>query len=69
MALIAPLHVIILAAGEGRRMRSVLPKVLHRIGGKPMLQHVLETARMLKPAAIHIVHGHQGADVQAAMQA
>ncbi|MDZ4811840.1 MAG: NTP transferase domain-containing protein, partial [Pseudomonadota bacterium] len=60
MALSAPLHVIILAAGEGKRMRSLLPKVLHRLAGKPLLQHVLEAARALKPAAIHVVHGHRG---------
>jgi bifunctional UDP-N-acetylglucosamine pyrophosphorylase/glucosamine-1-phosphate N-acetyltransferase len=63
-----PLHVIILAAGEGKRMRSTLPKVLHRLAGKPMLQHVVETARALRPAAIHVVHGHGGAMVQAAMR-
>ncbi len=69
MAPLTPLHVIILAAGEGRRMRSALPKVLHKIAGKPMLQHVVETARALKPAAIHIVHGHGGDKVQTAMHA
>lgn len=69
MALSAPLHVIILAAGEGKRMRSLLPKVLHRLAGKPLLQHVLEAARALNPAAIHVVHGHRGDEVQAALQA
>ena len=44
-----PLHAVILAAGEGRRMLSVLPKVLHRIAGKPMLQHVVETVLALDP--------------------
>ena len=45
----APLHVVILAAGEGKRMRSSLPKVLHRIAGKPMLAQVIAAARALSP--------------------
>ena len=55
------LEIVILAAGSGRRMQSALPKVLHRIGGKPMLAHVLETAEALRPSAIHIVEGSEGA--------
>ena len=43
----APLHVVILAAGEGKRMRSALPKVLQRIAGRPMLAHVIAAARAL----------------------
>ena len=43
----APLHVVILAAGEGKRMKSSLPKVLQSIAGRPMLAHVIETARVL----------------------
>jgi len=62
----SPLHVIILAAGEGKRMRSSLPKVLHPIAGRPMLAHVIATARALQPDAIHIVYGHGGAHVRAA---
>ncbi|WP_240095796.1 bifunctional UDP-N-acetylglucosamine diphosphorylase/glucosamine-1-phosphate N-acetyltransferase GlmU [Thermomonas flagellata] len=62
----APLHVIVLAAGEGKRMKSDLPKVLHRIGGQPMLAHVLATARALAPAGVHVVYGHGGAQVRAA---
>ncbi len=50
-----PLHIIILAAGEGTRMRSRLPKVLHPVGGRPMLAHVLDRARELQPAALHLV--------------
>ncbi len=61
-----PLHVVILAAGEGKRMRSTRPKVLMPLAGKPMLGHVLETARALHPAAIHIVYGHGGDQVRAA---
>jgi len=61
-----PLHIIILAAGEGKRMRSRLPKVLQRMAGKSMLAHVLETARALAPARIHVVYGHGGDQVRAA---
>ncbi len=61
-----PLHVVILAAGEGKRMRSALPKVLQPVGGKPMLAHVIDTARQLQPAGIHVVHGHGGEAVRAA---
>ena len=46
----APLHVIILAAGEGKRMKSETPKVLQKIAGRPMLGHVIEAARALAPA-------------------
>ncbi|MBI2987870.1 MAG: bifunctional UDP-N-acetylglucosamine diphosphorylase/glucosamine-1-phosphate N-acetyltransferase GlmU [Deltaproteobacteria bacterium] len=52
------LGVIILAAGEGKRMKSSLPKVLHPLGGKPLLLHPLETARSLNPKRIAIVVGH-----------
>lgn len=62
----APLHVIVLAAGQGKRMRSLRPKVLQPLAGRPLLAHVLATARTLKPAAIHIVHGHGGEQVRAA---
>ncbi|GHD34886.1 bifunctional UDP-N-acetylglucosamine diphosphorylase/glucosamine-1-phosphate N-acetyltransferase GlmU [Parahalioglobus pacificus] len=55
------LEIIVLAAGQGTRMRSALPKVLHTIAGRPMLAHVLDTARSLSPQRIHVVVGH-GAD-------
>ncbi|WP_420465231.1 bifunctional UDP-N-acetylglucosamine diphosphorylase/glucosamine-1-phosphate N-acetyltransferase GlmU [Panacagrimonas sp.] len=54
----APLHVVILAAGQGTRMRSALPKVLHPIAGRPMLEHVLATAQSLGAACCHVVVGH-----------
>lgn len=60
------LHVIILAAGAGKRMKSDLPKVLQPIAGRPMLAHVIETARQLHPDAIHVVYGHGGEAVRAA---
>jgi bifunctional UDP-N-acetylglucosamine pyrophosphorylase/glucosamine-1-phosphate N-acetyltransferase len=65
--LMSELHVIILAAGQGTRMRSALPKVLHRVAGRPMLAHVIDTARRLGPVAVHVVHGHGGASVREAV--
>lgn len=55
------LEVVILAAGQGSRMRSSLPKVLHLLAGKSLLQHVIDSAQQLSPTAIHVVVGH-GAD-------
>lgn len=52
------LEIVILAAGQGTRMRSALPKVLHPVAGKPMLGHVIDTARALQPQRIHVVIGH-----------
>ncbi|HEX6612304.1 MAG TPA: bifunctional UDP-N-acetylglucosamine diphosphorylase/glucosamine-1-phosphate N-acetyltransferase GlmU [Rhodanobacteraceae bacterium] len=60
------LHVIILAAGEGKRMKSALPKVLLPLAGRPLLAHVLETARLLRPDAIQVVYGHGGDQVREA---
>lgn len=62
----APLHVIVLAAGAGTRMKSTRPKVLMPLAGRPLLGHVLAAARALQPAAIHVVYGHGGEQVQAA---
>lgn len=61
-----PLHVVILAAGEGKRMQSALPKVLQPIAGRPMLAHVVDVARALGAERIHVVYGHGGAQVRAA---
>jgi len=61
------LEVVILAAGQGTRMKSRLPKVLHTVGGKPMLEHVIGVAQGLLPAAIHVVIGHGGKQIQEAM--
>jgi len=61
------LEVVILAAGQGTRMRSPLPKVLHPVAGKPLLEHVVLTARQLGPRAIHVVVGHGAEQVREAL--
>ena len=61
------MNVVILAAGKGKRMRSELPKVLHCLGGRPLLAHVLETARELKAGKICVVYGHGGEIVREAL--
>ncbi|MEM1413050.1 MAG: bifunctional UDP-N-acetylglucosamine diphosphorylase/glucosamine-1-phosphate N-acetyltransferase GlmU [Pseudomonadota bacterium] len=61
-----PLHIIILAAGEGTRMRSRVPKVLHPVGGRPMLAHVLAVAKSLAPDAVHVVVNPERPEVPAA---
>ena len=50
-----PLHIIILAAGAGTRIKSRVPKVLQTVGGRPMIIHVLDTALKLRPAGVHVV--------------
>jgi len=50
--------IVILAAGQGSRMKSALPKVLHAVGGKPMVKHVIDNARQLGQANVHVVIGH-----------
>lgn len=59
------LEIVILAAGQGSRMKSDLPKVLHTLAGKTLLDHVLQTADQLRPTRIHIVIGHQAERVRA----
>ena len=63
------MNVVILAAGQGKRMRSDLPKVLHRLGGRPLLAHVLDTARELNAGKICVVYGHGGEAVREALDA
>jgi bifunctional UDP-N-acetylglucosamine pyrophosphorylase/glucosamine-1-phosphate N-acetyltransferase len=59
------LEVVVLAAGQGTRMRSKLPKVLHDLAGRPLLAHVLGAARGLKPKSINVVIGHAASQVRA----
>lgn len=54
------MNVVILAAGMGKRMQSALPKVLHPLAGKPLLSHVIDTARALSPAKLCVIYGHGG---------
>lgn len=61
------LSIVILAAGQGKRMYSALPKVLHPIAAKPMLAHVIDTARALQPSQLLVVYGHGGEAVRARM--
>lgn len=58
------INVVILAAGVGKRMRSALPKVLHPLAGKPILSHVLDTARRLSPEKICVIYGYGGERVR-----
>src|SRR5262245_25157537 len=61
-----PLSIVILAAGQGKRMKSDLPKVLQPLAGKPILSHVVDAAKQLGADAIHIVYGHGGDRVKEA---
>ena len=61
------LTVVILAAGQGTRMKSARPKVIHELAGKPILQHVVDRARELDPSQIIVVIGHGSEQVRAAM--
>jgi bifunctional UDP-N-acetylglucosamine pyrophosphorylase/glucosamine-1-phosphate N-acetyltransferase len=63
------MNVVILAAGMGKRMQSALPKVLHPLAGKPLLQHVIDTALSLNPSKLCVIYGHGGAAVPTAVQA
>jgi bifunctional UDP-N-acetylglucosamine pyrophosphorylase/glucosamine-1-phosphate N-acetyltransferase len=65
----SPLNVAILAAGHGKRMQSSLPKVMHRLGGMPLVAHVLATLRSLDPAAITVVTGFGAECVEQALAA
>jgi len=61
------MNIVILAAGKGTRMQSDLPKVLHTLAGRPLLAHVLEQARALKPQRIVVIYGHGGDAVPRAL--
>jgi bifunctional UDP-N-acetylglucosamine pyrophosphorylase / glucosamine-1-phosphate N-acetyltransferase len=62
------MNIVILAAGMGKRMHSALPKVLHPLAGKPLLSHVVDTARSLAPTRLCIIYGHGGEQVRQALQ-
>ena len=62
-----PLSIVILAAGQGKRMKSDLPKVLQPLAGKPLLRHVIDTACTLQPVSLHVVYGHGGGVVRDAL--
>jgi len=61
------LHVVVLAAGKGTRMKSALPKVLHRVAGTPMIDYVLDAAARLSPRSTAVVVGHQAGALKAAL--
>src|ERR1041384_1617319 len=61
-----PLEIVILAAGQGQRMRSSPPKILPPLAGRPLLSHVLDTARALAPRRIIVVHGNGAEQVRTA---
>jgi bifunctional UDP-N-acetylglucosamine pyrophosphorylase/glucosamine-1-phosphate N-acetyltransferase len=61
------IHVVILAAGKGTRMKSALPKVLHRVAGEPVIERVLTCAAALRPRTITVVVGHQSQLLKAAL--
>ncbi|MGJ8526001.1 Bifunctional protein GlmU [Halomonadaceae bacterium LMG 33818] len=63
-----PIDVVILAAGQGSRMKSSLPKVLHPLAGRPMIQHLLDTVKQLSDARIHLIVGHGADQVQKALE-
>ncbi|EUC21019.1 UDP-N-acetylglucosamine diphosphorylase [Burkholderia sp. BT03] len=63
------MNIVILAAGTGKRMRSALPKVLHPLAGRPLLAHVIDTARTLNPTRLVVVIGHGADQVREAVAA
>ena len=63
------MNIVILAAGMGKRMQSDLPKVLHPLAGKPLLAHVIDTARTLTPSSLCVVYGHGGETVPSSFKA
>ncbi len=63
------MNIVILAAGMGKRMQSALPKVLHPLAGKPLLSHVITTARALSPSRLCVIYGHGGDMVPELLQA
>jgi bifunctional UDP-N-acetylglucosamine pyrophosphorylase/glucosamine-1-phosphate N-acetyltransferase len=64
-----PIDVVIMAAGKGTRMKSALPKVLHRLGGRALLRHVIDCAALLSARQAVVITGHGAAEVEAALSA
>lgn len=69
MDVMSDVHIVILAAGKGTRMKSALPKVLHAVAGRPLIEHVIDTASQLSPASITLVIGHHADTVRGALAA
>src|SRR5262245_46389068 len=65
----ADLHIVILAAGKGTRMKSAMPKVLHQVAGKPIIGYVLDAAARLSPQTTTVVVGHAMESLRAAIMA
>ena len=63
------MNIVILAAGQGKRMHSNLPKVLHPLAGMPLARRVIDTARQLSPQSLVVIHGHGGAVVKSVLDA
>jgi bifunctional N-acetylglucosamine-1-phosphate-uridyltransferase/glucosamine-1-phosphate-acetyltransferase GlmU-like protein len=63
------MNIVILAAGQGKRMHSNLPKVLHPLAGKALVSHVIDTARSLAPQTLCLVYGHGGDAVRTTLDA
>ena len=63
------MNIVILAAGQGKRMHSNLPKVLHPLAGTPLARRVIDTARQLSPQSLVVIHGHGGAVVKSVLDA
>ena len=64
-----PIDVVIMAAGKGTRMKSALPKVLHRLGGRALLRHVIDCAALLSARQAVVITGHGAAEVEAKLEA
>jgi bifunctional UDP-N-acetylglucosamine pyrophosphorylase/glucosamine-1-phosphate N-acetyltransferase len=64
---LSDLHIVVLAAGKGTRMKSARPKVLHRVAGRPMIEHVLAAAADLQPRSMTVVVGHEAESVKATL--
>jgi bifunctional UDP-N-acetylglucosamine pyrophosphorylase/glucosamine-1-phosphate N-acetyltransferase len=67
-AALLPIDVVIMAAGKGTRMKSALPKVLHKLAGRPLLRHVIDTASSLSARSITVITGHGATEVEAPLQ-